>query len=112
MARRSKDQEPVIEKVEEVVPIATESVEEPISTPAPEPEPIPEKPTIDLESELAIAHAEIQHCIDYTCIPGADYAGYYRGKQKEWQMYAYKIRQYALRGGNPPERPAPVESKY
>lgn len=112
MARRNKDQEIAVENVAEVEPVAVEEVQETTPAPEPEPKPAPAKPTIDLESELAIAHAEIQHCIDYTCIPGADYAGYYRGKQKEWQMYAYKIRQYALRGGNPPEKPTPVENKY
>ena len=69
-------------------------------------------PTFNIETELRIAHEQIQHCIDYTAIPGADYMGYYRGKQKEWQMYAYKIRQFALRGGNAPIAPEPVEDKY
>lgn len=70
------------------------------------------QPKFNVEEELRIAHEQIQHCIDYTVIPGADYKGYYRGKQKEWQMYAYKVRQFALKGGNAPTVPEPVEDRY
>lgn len=100
----------------EVIPIPNAPVEEPTVIAAEEvkaePPPAPEQPVIDITDELRIAHEEIQHCIDYTVIPGADYKGYYRGKQKEWQMYAYKLRQYAIKGGNAPIKPEPVEDRY
>lgn len=99
----------------EVIPIPNAPVEEPtvveakeeIATPA-----VYVQQKFNIEQELRIAHEQIQHCIDYTVIPGADYKGYYRGKQKEWQMYAYKVRQFALKGGNAPIAPEPVEDRY
>jgi hypothetical protein len=99
----------------EVIPLPNAPVEEPtvveakeeIATPA-----VYVQQKFNIEQELRIAHEQIQHCIDYTVIPGADYKGYYRGKQKEWQMYAYKVRQFALKGGNAPIAPEPVEDRY
>ena len=123
MARKRKDE--VVEEDSvtleytgepaEVIPIPNAPVEEPtvveakeeIATPA-----VYVQQKFNIEQELRIAHEQIQHCIDYTVIPGADYKGYYRGKQKEWQMYAYKIRQFALKGGNAPIAPEPVEDRY
>ncbi|MBQ1296698.1 MAG: hypothetical protein IIY21_21825 [Clostridiales bacterium] len=87
-------------------PTVVEAKEE-IATPA-----VYVQQKFNIEQELRIAHEQIQHCIDYTVIPGADYKGYYRGKQKEWQMYAYKVRQFALKGGNAPIAPEPVEDRY
>lgn len=123
MARKRKDE--VVEEDSvtleytgepaEVIPIPNAPVEEPtvveakeeIATPA-----VYVQQKFNIEQELRIAHEQIQHCIDYTVIPGADYKGYYRGKQKEWQMYAYKVRQFALKGGNAPIAPEPVEDRY
>ena len=101
----------------EAIPIPNAPVEEPIVIAAEEIKAEPPTvslpvPEIDIESELAIAHKQIEHCTDYTVIPGADYKGYYRGKLKEWQMYAYKLRQYKIHGGNRPVSPEPVEEKY
>ena len=123
MARKRKDE--VVEEDSvtleytgepaEVIPIPNAPVEEStvveakeeIATPA-----VYVQQKFNIEQELRIAHEQIQHCIDYTVIPGADYKGYYRGKQKEWQMYAYKVRQFALKGGNAPIAPEPVEDRY
>lgn len=123
MARKRKDE--VVEEDSvtleytgepaEVIPAPNAPVEEPtvveakeeIATPA-----VYVQQKFNIEQELRIAHEQIQHCIDYTVIPGADYKGYYRGKQKEWQMYAYKVRQFALKGGNAPIAPEPVEDRY
>lgn len=123
MARKRKDE--VVEEDSvtleytgepaEVIPTPNAPVEEPtvveakeeIATPA-----VYVQQKFNIEQELRIAHEQIQHCIDYTVIPGADYKGYYRGKQKEWQMYAYKVRQFALKGGNAPIAPEPVEDRY
>ena len=123
MARKRKDE--VVEEDSvtleytgepaEVIPTPNAPVEEPtvveakeeIATPA-----VYVQQKFNIEQELRIAHEQIQHCIDYTVIPGADYKGYYRGKQKEWQMYAYKVRQFALKGGNAPIAPESVEDRY
>ena len=123
MARKRKDEVVEVDsstleytgEPAEVIPIPNAPVEEPtvveakeeIATPA-----VYVQQKFNIEQELRIAHEQIQHCIDYTVIPGADYKGYYRGKQKEWQMYAYKVRQFALKGGNAPIAPEPVEDRY
>lgn len=126
MARKRKDEtveensitlEPTEDSVEDV-PTVNAPVEEPKEQVLKEEVAIPVdrvhyvQPKFNIEEELRIAHEQIQHCIDYTVIPGADYKGYYRGKQKEWQMYAYKVRQFALKGGNAPIAPEPVEDRY
>lgn len=123
MARKRKDEVVEADSVTleytgepaEVIPIPNAPVEEPkvlevkeeTATSA-----VYVQQKFNIEQELRIAHEQIQHCIDYTVIPGADYKGYYRGKQKEWQMYAYKVRQFALKGGNAPIAPEPVEDRY
>ena len=100
---------PVVEETapEEVAPAIEAPVTEPASI-----EPVLIVKDWDMNKELDLAHSEIQHCLDYTEIPGADYKGYFRGKLREWRMYAYKVRQYALHGGNVPQRPEPVEDRY
>lgn len=115
--KKSDDVEETIVPEEEIVETEPETVVEPV--PEPEPEtapatPIPTNPAglWDLEWELATAHSQIEHCLDYTEVPGADYKGYFRGKLKEWRMYAYKVRQYSIHGGNVPQRPEPVEDRY
>ena len=102
---------------EEIVETNPEPEVETVSEPEPETAPATPIPTNpngewDLGWELGLAHSEIQHCLDYTEIPGADYKGYFRGKLKEWRMYAYKVRQYSIHGGNVPQRPEPVEDRY
>lgn len=102
---------PEIEYTEEIPQTETEE-ETPINEP--DTTPVEEIPviSIDYDKEMAEAQAQIQHCLDYIDIPGADYAGYYRGKCKEWRMYKYKLWQYRIRGGNLPTRPTDVEMKY
>lgn len=100
---------PVVEETapEEVAPAIETPVTEPASI-----EPVLIVKDWDMDKELDLAHSEIQHCLDYTEIPGADYKGYFRGKLREWRMYAYKVRQYSIHGGNAPTRPESVEDRY
>ena len=100
---------PVVEETapEEVAPAIETPVTEPASI-----EPVLIVKDFDAIKELNLAHSEIQHCLDYTEIPGADYKGYFRGKLREWRMYAYKVRQYSIHGGNAPTRPESVEDRY